>query len=151
MSGVPLFLAMPSVVVHQTIDRPPALVARVMFDPVNEPRWIDGAKKIGAFNGDATAIGTRVKRHGAFWGREFSWVTETSAHEPDAKLVLNYVEGPMTGSVTYEIAPDGKGSKVTLRSNTASAMELPGQSTFLKRTLQADLGRLKRLVEKQPR
>lgn len=142
---------MPNIVVQQTIDRPPALVARVMFDPVNEPRWIDGAKKVDPFEGDATAIGTRVKRHGAFWGREFSWVTETTAHEPDGKLVLNYVEGPMTGDVTYVIAADGKGSKVTLRSNTSSAMELPGQSTFLKRTLRADLGRLKKLVERQPK
>lgn len=140
---------MPVVVVHQKIDRAPQAVARVMFDPNFEPRWIDGAKRIEAFEGVATAIGTRVKRHGAFWGRDFSWTTETTAHEPDAKLVLTYIEGPMTGDVTYEIAPDGTGSKVTLRNNTASVMELPGAATFLKRTLQADLGRLKKLVERQ--
>jgi hypothetical protein len=78
-------------------------------------------------------------------------VTETAAHEADRKLVLKYVEGPMTGEVTYEIAPDGNGSNVTLRNNTASVLEMPGASTFLKRTLQSDLGRLKKLVERQPK
>lgn len=140
-----------NIVVQQKIDRPPAIVARVMFDPANEPRWIDGAKRVDPVEQPATEIGARVKRHGAFWGRDFSWVTETAAHEADRKLVLKYVEGPMTGEVTYEIASDGNGSNVTLRNNTASVMEMPGASTFLKRTLQADLGRLKRLVEKQPR
>ena len=142
---------MPNIVVQQKIDRPPAMVARVMFDPANEPRWIDGAKRVDPVEQSATQIGTRVKRHGAFWGRDFSWVSETAAYEADRKLVLKYVEGPMTGDVTYEITPDGNGSNITLRNNTASVIEMPGASTFLKRTLQSDLGRLKKLVERQPK
>ena len=142
---------MAAIVVQQKIDRAPMRVARLMLDPRNDPKWIDGAKRVEAPAVDATEIGVRVKRHGAFWGRNFSWVTETVAFESDRKLVLKYVEGPMTGDVTYEIVPDADGSLVTLRSNTSSPMELPGASTFLKRTLQADLKRLKALVERQPK
>jgi hypothetical protein len=142
---------MAAIVVQQKIDRTPMVVARVMFDPRNDAKWIDGAKRVEAPAVDATEIGTRVKRHGAFWGRSFSWVTETVAFEQDSKLTLKYVEGPMTGDVTYEIAPEVDGSLVTLRNSTASPLEVPGASTFLKRTLQADLKRLKALVERQPK
>ncbi|HEY2033061.1 MAG TPA: SRPBCC family protein [Rhizomicrobium sp.] len=141
---------MPDIVVQQKIDRPAAAVARIMFDPANDPKWIDGAKRVDAFDTAATAVGARVKRHGAFWGRDFSWITETVAHDADAKLVLKYVEGPMTGEVTYSIAPDGGGSTVTIR-HAGATLAMPGAEAFLKRTLQSDLGKLKRLIEKQPR
>jgi hypothetical protein len=138
---------MSDIVVKQKIDRPPAAVAKTMFDPANDPKWIDGAKKVEPFDGNATAIGTRVKRHGAFWGRDFAWVTETTAHEPDAKFAFRYVEGPMTGEVTYSIAPEGDSSTVTIR-HAGATLVIPGAEAFLKRTLQSDLGRLKKLVER---
>jgi len=141
---------MSDIVVKQKIDRAPAAVARIMFDPANDTKWIDGAKKVEPFEGNANATGTRVKRHGAFWGRDFAWVTETMAHELDAKFAFKYVEGPMTGEVTYTLAPDGTGSTVTIR-HAGATLVMPGAEAFLKRTLQGDLGRLKRLVEKQPR
>lgn len=141
---------MSDIVVKQKIDRAPAAVACIMFDPANDPKWIDGAKKVEPFEGDATTVGTRVKRHGAFWGRDFAWVTETTAHEQDAKFAFKYVEGPMTGDVTYTLAPDSDGSTVTIR-HAGATLVMPGAEAFLKRTLQGDLGRLKRLVEKQPR
>jgi len=141
---------MSDIVVKQKIDRAPAAVTRIIFDPANDTKWIDGAKRVEPFEGNATATGTRVKRHGVFWGRDFAWVTETTAHEPDARLAFKYVEGPVTGDVTYFIAPDGNSSTVTIR-HAGATLAMPGAETFLKRTLQSDLGRLKRLVEKQPR
>ena len=141
---------MSDIVASVKIDRAPAVVVRIMFDPRNDTKWIDGAKKVEPFDGDATAIGTRVKRHGAFWGKAFTWTTETSAFEPDRLLTLKYVEGPMTGQAIYEIAADGAGTKVTIR-NQGATLAMPGTATMLKQTLQGDLGRLKRLVEKQPK
>ncbi|HEY5338693.1 MAG TPA: SRPBCC family protein [Rhizomicrobium sp.] len=141
---------MTDITVHQTFDRAPATVARIMFDPKNDTKWIDGAKKVEPFDQNPTQIGTRVKRHGTFWGRNFSWVTETNAYEADRKLALKYVEGPLTGEVIYEIAADGAGSKVTVR-QLGATLAMPGTEVFLKRTLQSDLKRLKALVERQPR
>ena len=139
---------MSDILVKQQIDRPPDAVAKIMFDPANDPKWIDGAKKVEPFDANATTIGARVKRHGAFWGRDFTWVTETTAHEPDAIISFKYVEGPMTGDVTYSIMPEGNGSAVTIR-HAGATLVMPGAEAFLKRTLQRDLGRLKRLVERQ--
>jgi hypothetical protein len=129
------------------IDRAPATVARIMFDPANDIKWIDGAKRVEPFEGNATAIGTRVKRHGAFWGRDFTWTTETVSFEPERLLTLKYVEGPMTGQAIYEIVADGAGAKVTIRHQGAT-LAMVGTATMLKQTLQGDLGRLKRLVER---
>jgi len=141
---------MSDIVVKQKIERAPAVVARIMFDPANDTKWIDGAKKVEAFGGDATAMGTRVKRHGAFWGRDFAWVTETTAHERNAKFAFKYVEGPMTGEVTYSIVPDGEAASVTIR-HSGATLVMPGAEAFLKRTLQSDLVRLKKFVERQPK
>jgi hypothetical protein len=139
---------MSDIVASVKIDRAPASVAKIMFDPKNDTKWIDGAKKIEAFEGDATQIGVRVKRHGAFWGSNFTWTTETAAFEPDRLLILRYVEGPMTGQAIYEIAADGAGATVTIR-NQGATLAMPGTATMLKQTLKGDLGRLKTLVEKQ--
>ncbi len=138
---------MSDIVASVKIDCAPATVARIMFDPKNDTRWIDGAKKVEPFEGSATGIGTKVKRHGAFWGKNFTWTTETAAFEPDRLLILKYIEGPMTGQAIYEIAANGAGATVAIR-NQGAALAMPGTATMLKQTLQADLGRLKRLVEK---
>jgi len=139
---------MSDILVKQKIDRPPAAVAKIMFDPVNDPKWIDGAKKVEPFDGNPLAAGTRVKRHGAFWGRDFAWVTEVTAHDPDTRYAFKYVEGPMTGDVTYAIVSDGNGATVTIR-HAGAMLVMPGAEAFLKRTLQGDLSRLKKLVERQ--
>ena len=141
---------MSDIVASVKIDRAPATVARIMFDPTNDIKWIDGAKKVEPFDGDATRIGVRVKRHGAFWGRAFTWTTETVSFEPDRLLILKYVEGPMTGQAIYEIAADGAGTKVTIR-NQGATLAMPGTATMLKQTLQGDLGRLKRFIERLPK
>jgi hypothetical protein len=139
---------MSDIIASVKIARAPATVARIMFDPANDTRWIDGAKKVEPFDGDATQIGTRIKRHGAFWGRAFTWTTETAAFEPDRSLTLKYVEGPMTGQAIYEIAADGAGATVTIR-NHGATLAMPGTATMLKQTLQGDLKRLKAFVERQ--
>ena len=141
---------MSDIVVKQKIERSPATVARIMFDPANDTKWIDGAKKVDPFESAPTEIGAKIKRHGAFWGRNFTWVTETTGFEPERRLSFRYVEGPMTGDVTYGIAVEDTGASVTVRHTGATSL-MPGGEMFLKRSLQADLGRLKRLVEKQPR
>jgi Polyketide cyclase / dehydrase and lipid transport len=135
------------VTAQETIDRRPAEVARIMFDSRNDPKWIGGAKSVDAPAGDATSVGVRVRRYGGFMGRKFSWVTETIGFHADRLLAMKFVEGPMSGEVTYQVTPKGEGSIVTIRNRGGASFTMPGMAWFLRRSVQADLRRLKALVE----
>jgi len=132
------------VTAKRDISAKPSDVAAVMFDPRRDPEWIGGAKSVEPSRGDAKAIGTRVRRHGGFLGRKFSWETEVVAYEPDRLLDMRFVDGPMKGGgVTYRIEPQGDGSCVSIR-NTGPGPQLLGW--FVKRSVGKDLDRLAGLV-----
>jgi uncharacterized protein YndB with AHSA1/START domain len=123
----------------------PDRIAVVMFDPRRDPEWIGGAKRVDPPEGDATAPGARVTRHGGFLGRKFSWTTEVVEHAPARLLRMRFVEGPMKGGeVSYRIEPEGGGARVSIR-NTGTAPQLMGW--FVKRSVAKDLERLARLIE----
>src|SRR5687768_1959005 len=104
------------VTASRTIAGSPQQVARVMFDPRRDPEWIGGAKSVEPLSGDPTASGARVRRHGGFMGKTFSWETEVAEHEPHRLLGMRFVGGPMKGGgVTYRIEPEGAGSRVSIR------------------------------------
>jgi uncharacterized protein YndB with AHSA1/START domain len=128
----------------RTIAASPKQVAAVMFDAKHDPEWIGGAKSVEPLSGDPTAIGARVRRHGGFMGRKFSWETEVVGHEPDRLLDMRFIEGPMKGGgVTYRIEPDASGSRVSIR-NTGPGPQIVGW--FVRRSVAKDLDRLAKLV-----
>ena len=74
-------------------------------------------------------------------------MTEVTGFEPDRRLAMAFVEGPMKGGVIYEIAPDGAGSRVSIRNHGAASFSVPGMAWMLKRSVAKDLDRLAALVE----
>src|SRR5688572_26933534 len=102
------------VTAEEAVAAPPEKVASVMFDPVNDPRWIGGAKSVEPPAGPV-GPGARVRRTGGFMGRSFSWVTEVAEFEPNRRLAMRFLEGPMKGEVVYEIEPSAGGSRVRIR------------------------------------
>lgn len=132
------------ILVQRAIAASPASVARVMFEPANDPKWIAGAKSMEKLTPGPIAKGSKVRRNGGFLGRKFSWVTEVTGLEPDRRMEMRFVEGPMKGAVTYEIEASGRGSLVSIRNNGASP---PGMGWFVKRSVARDLDRLAAVVE----
>ena len=125
----------------------PEGIAAVMFDPRRDPEWIGGAKSVEMTSGDPTEIGAKVTRHGGFMGKKFSWQTEVEGFEPNLLLRMRFIKGPMKGgSVTYRINPDGQGSRVSIR-NTGPGPQI--MSWFVKRSVEKDLDRLAKLVERR--
>jgi uncharacterized protein YndB with AHSA1/START domain len=136
------------VTVEREFGASPKEVAAVMFDPANDPRWIGGARSVDP--APPLNMGARVRRHGGFLGRKFSWVTEVEAYEPDRRLAMRFVEGPMRGGVEYEIRPGPRGARVSIRNHGGVNFAVPGMAWFLKRSVGRDLERLAALVEQQP-
>jgi uncharacterized protein YndB with AHSA1/START domain len=133
--------------VTTTIAAPPATVARIMFEPEHDPRWIGGAQRVIAVAGVSPAIGARVRREGSFLTRPIAWVTEVVDFEPDRRLRMRFVEGPMKGEVTYELAPASGGTLVTVRNQGETSWLMPFMATMVRRSVTADLARLKGVVE----
>jgi uncharacterized protein YndB with AHSA1/START domain len=143
-----MFEAAMDVLVERQVRAAPAAVARVMFDPARDPAWIGGARTVDVPDRPPTEVGARTRRHGGFLGRKFSWVTEVAGFEPDRRLAMTFVEGPMRGGVTYEIRPDGAGARVSIRNQGGAGFSFPGMAWMLKRSVAKELDRLAALVER---
>jgi hypothetical protein len=122
----------------------PPIIAATMFDPTRDPLWIGGVVSIEIL---ATRPTLRVRRHGTFMGRKFSWETEVRESEPNRRLVMRFLEGPMKGEVSYDIMPAIGGAQVSIRNHASARFWLPGIGWILRRSVQADLQRLKTIVE----
>jgi uncharacterized protein YndB with AHSA1/START domain len=132
------------VTASRQVRAPSRDVADVMFDPRRDPDWIGGAESVELLSADPTARGARVRRHGGFLGKKFSWETEVIEHQPERLLRMRFIEGPMKGGdVTYRIEPSGDTSMVSIRNIGPG---LPGMGWFVRRSVAKDLDRLAALV-----
>ena len=136
------------VLVERAIPADAAAVARIMFDPDNDPQWIGGARSVERLTPGPIGVGSRVRRHGGFLGSRFSWVTEVTGFEPDRRLDMVFMEGPMEGGVCYLIQPAPDGARVAIHNRGRSKVPLPGMGWMVKRSVAADLKRLAALVER---
>lgn len=128
----------------------PAAIAAVMFDPHRYAEWMKAVTSVEVHDA-ALAPGARVTHHGAFMGQALTWTTEvTAVHFPHV-LALRITDGPFVGTVRYGIQRSGDGSRAQIQ-NTGELKSLgflpPAMVTGpMKSALQADLERLKALVE----
>ena len=133
--------------VSELIAAPPSRVRAIMFDPRLDPQWMAAVTSVQPL-GDATTAGAQVRRTGRFLGRTLRWTTEITAVSGN-RLDLTIVDGPMRGTVAYQIDRDGDGSRVTI-TNIGQA---PGFAPrwllrfAMRRALAADLRRPKQIVE----
>jgi carbon monoxide dehydrogenase subunit G len=132
------------------VAAPPASVAAVMFDPARQAEWMSAVQSVEMHDA-ALAPGARVTHRGSLMGRDLVWTTEVEAVHFPHLLALRITDGPFTGVVRYGIQRSGAGSRVEIQ----SAGELNGLSLVpadlaagaMRSALEADLGRLKRLIE----
>ncbi|MGE0665518.1 MAG: SRPBCC family protein [Sphingomonadales bacterium] len=135
--------------VEREVRASPAAVARVMFEPENDPRWIGGARAIQRLTPGDIGLGSRVRRDGGFLGRKFHWVTEVEALEMERLLSMRFVEGPMKGMVRYHIRPSPAGAVVGVENSGSASFAVPGVAWMLRRSVTADLKRLAVIVENE--
>jgi hypothetical protein len=133
--------------VTDLIAASPARVREIMFDPRHDPTWMAAVKRVEPLT-EELRPGARVRRVGRFLGRTLRWTTEVTGVSADT-LHLEIIDGPMRGTVTYLIAPEGASSRVTIR-NTGQAPGFAPRwllTLAMRRSLAADLRRLKRAAE----
>ena len=96
-------------------------------------------------------VGSRVLRRGSFLGRPIEWLMEIVDYVPARRLAMHALRSPFPMDVTYELEPTGQGTRASIRiQGSARGMYgLLGPLTpaIVRRSVQSDLGRLKRQVE----
>lgn len=135
------------------IARQPDEVAAYQFDPANDPTWIGGVTKAERLTEGPTVVGSRVRRIGSFVGRPIEWVMDVVEHVPGRRLAMHAIRSPFPMDVTYELEPTAHGTHATIRirGEAAGVYGLLGPLTplMVRRSVQSDLSRLKRALERE--
>jgi hypothetical protein len=132
------------------VRRPRAEVAAYMFDPANDLAWTGGITASRPDQPGPLVEGATVVRTAKFLGRTFDYGYVVTAHEPD-RLIEMKVEKPFPMTVRYELADVPEGTNVAIRAAGSPggffAVAEPLMRWQVRRSIAADLGRLKKNVE----
>jgi hypothetical protein len=136
------------------IEATPTEVAAVQFDPDRDREWIGGVHRIERVTPGPVARGSRVRRIGGFLGRPIVWLMDVVEFEPDRLVGMHALESPFPMDVDYRLEPMNGGHRtrasIRIRGEGRGMYGLPGWLTgpMVKHSVQGDLGRLKRIVER---
>ncbi len=135
----------------------PEAVAAVQFDPHHDPRWIGGVDRVELVTDMPVARGSQVRRIGGFMGRPIEWLMHVEAFEPARHVGMHALESPFPMDVDYHLEPidDGRATRASIRirgdaKGMYGAMPGPLMGWMVRRSVQGDLKRLKRIVESGP-
>lgn len=132
------------------VRKPRAEVAAYMFDPANDLAWTGGITASRPDRPGPLVAGATVVRTAKFLGRTFDYGYVVTAHEPD-RLIEMKVEKPFPMTVRYELADVAEGTNVAIRATGSPggffSVAEPLMRWQVRRSIAADLGRLKKNVE----
>jgi uncharacterized protein YndB with AHSA1/START domain len=93
------------------IDRPASEVFAFLTDAEKLPQWQAGAIE-AEWQGERAA-GARVREVRKFLGRRMESELEVTAYEPDRRLGLKVLSGPVPFSVDQRLEPRNGGTRLT--------------------------------------
>jgi hypothetical protein len=136
------------------IARPRAEVAGYAMDPANDRAWIGALTAVRVLTAGPVGVGTRVERVAQFLGRRMEYVNEIVECAPPELLVMRSVKAPFPMTVRYEFEEAGGGTRVRIRAegDASGFYRLAGPllAAAVRRSIAADLARLKHILEARP-
>jgi uncharacterized membrane protein len=140
------------VVTEIDIARPREEVAAFAADPANATAWYRNITSVEWETPPPAQVGSRVRFVAKFLGRTLEYTYEVREVQPGRRFVMSTADGPfpMETTYTWEGAPGG-GTHMTLRNRGEpagfAAVTAPVMSRAMRRANEADLRRLKELLE----
>lgn len=131
--------------VEQVIHAAPAEVARVMFDPELEDKWVKAGKAEKLTPGPM-AVGSRVRHDTGVLGVRSPFVTEVTELDPERRLAMEIVEGPVRGFIVYQVAATSGGAIATVHVRNPPKLPIPDVPWARKQHVQENLHRLANLL-----
>jgi uncharacterized protein YndB with AHSA1/START domain len=139
--------------VQTDIERPVGEVFEYVTDPERLSTWQTNTASVTQETDGPFGLGTRLHEvHRAPGGRELHSVVEVSQYEPDQRLELRIVEGPLPVDGLFVFAPSKPGStRVELfgsgRPSGAMRLAQPLLRLAVRRQFAGNLRSLKRAME----
>jgi uncharacterized membrane protein len=137
------------------IGRPRKDVAAFAADPTNATAWYKNIDSVEWETQPPLGVGSRLRFKARFLGRTLSYTYEIRALDPGRRLVMATAEGPFAMETTYTWEDAAAGAtRMTLRNRGEPSgfarISAPMMARAMRRTNEADLKRLKRLLEASP-
>ena len=140
------------VVTEVEIARPREEVAAFASDPSNATAWYKNIKAVEWETTPPAVVGSRLRFRAHFLGRTLEYTYEVREIEPGARFVMATAQGPFPMETMYTWEDVGPGAtKMSLRNRGEpsgfAAVTAPVMARAMRRANQADLQRLKALLE----
>jgi uncharacterized membrane protein len=134
------------------INRPRDEVAAFAADPSNVTAWYKNIKSVHWETPPPAVVGSRIRFHAEFLGRELNYTYEVREITHGRRFVMSTAQGPFPMETTYTWEDSlGGATKMTLRNRGEpsgfAAVAAPVMALSIRRANQADLRRLKALLE----
>ena len=133
--------------VEERIDAPSAEVWRHLADPALMVEWMDGVESMRSGNGGALMEGGEL----LFRSRRKERSSTVVELRPERAMTLRSVQGPVTATYRYRMAPDDRGVRVTLdadcKARGVAFLFKPLISFMIRRVDGGQLKALKTIVE----
>jgi uncharacterized protein YndB with AHSA1/START domain len=121
---------MGEVVVRRTIARTPAEVFDVIgtHNYENHPRWEAEVLEIRPLQAGPIQLGSRAVMVRKDWGKVHETTYEVTDFQPDRRIAIRHLDGPLDFQLAFELAPASGGTELTVRVNAKprGAMRLLG-------------------------
>ena len=134
------------------IERPRDEVSVFAADPSNATAWYKNIKEVVWETPPPAVVGSRIRFRARFLGRTLEYTYEVREIDPGRRFVMATGQGPYPMETTYawDDARDGV-TKMSLRNRGEpsgfAAVTAPVMALALRRANEADLRRLKELLE----
>jgi uncharacterized membrane protein len=134
------------------IARPRDEVSAFAADPGNATAWYKNIRSVDWETAPPAVVGSRLRFAAQFLGKTLEYTYEVREVDPGRRFVMSTAEGPfpMETIYTWEEVGEG-GTRMTLRNRGEpagfAALSAPLLARAMRRANQADLRRLKRLLE----
>jgi uncharacterized membrane protein len=127
-------------------------VAAYVTDWQNDPSWIKALSEVRLLGEPPLRVGSQVLRVANFRGRRIEYVNEVVELDPGSRLAMRSVQAPFPMTVVYEFEEAGEATLVRIRAQGDATgfyrLAAPLLSRSVKRTIAADLKRLKSVLER---
>jgi hypothetical protein len=139
------------VVTEIEILRPRQEVSAYAGDPSNATAWYKNIKTVEWETSPPATVGSKIRFRAQFLGRALDYTYEVRELEPDRRFVMATAQGPFPMETTYTWDDTPNGTKMKLRNRGEpsgfAAVTAPVMMAAMKRANQADLRRLKGILE----
>jgi uncharacterized membrane protein len=135
------------------IQRPRDEVSAFASDPSNATSWYKNIKSVQWQTPPPAVAGTRVRFVARFLGRTLDYTYEVRDVEPGRRFVMSTAQGQFPMETIYSWADAGEGAtRMELRNRGEpsgfAALSAPLMARAMRRANEADLRRLKALLER---